>query len=131
MSPCNSDYMEPHNSEIEHSQIACVLDEIEGRKTDRAWWRGYHPKVYCQTYDKYNSKYDPEKMLATVVNVLSHKARIQIQSYSLELQMWWRDYLEAEEKETRRKKNEKKRAALKKKALGKLNYAEKKALGLK
>ena len=44
--PCNSDYMTATGYETEISRVACLLDELDGKKFTPSCWGGYHPLVY-------------------------------------------------------------------------------------
>jgi len=90
--PCNCDHLEPTREEVRLSKIACLLDELRtgNHKINSNHWGGMHPKVYSQTYDKY--EVPPEGMKEKLVQALSMMSPEKLQTYSLEMQMWWRDY---------------------------------------
>lgn len=119
--PCNSDYLDPSHYERALSQVACLLDELNGKpEIDPDHWRGYHPKIYNRVFDG-NS----------LVSELC--ARLQsedVSTRSLEMQIWWRDHLKADKARIKRElaevKTERERAA----ALKKLTPHERKLLGL-
>ena len=98
--PCNSDYMSATSKEIEISRVACLLDEIAGRKWEPGWWAGYHPRVY-------NMKHNGDKLVNELCAVLQSR---DVTQYSLEMQVWWRDHQAADKariaKETAKAKNE-------------------------
>jgi hypothetical protein len=139
--PCNCDYLEPN---IKYSKIHCVIDEfvideLLGKQVPKDWWRGYHPNVYNQTYDKYANFHKKSE-----IDILEHMHRIiakicedeqlatedVIATLSFEAQIWWRDYTNElvnnyKEQEEKRKKRE-----VAKRGLEKLSDEEKEALGL-
>lgn len=87
--PCNTDYMEPSSRECQLSKVACLLDELNGEPINKTYWQGYHPKVYSQTYDIYTDV--SEGLVETLIKKLE---QTDVTKYSLEMQMWWRDYQE-------------------------------------
>lgn len=120
--PCNSDYMEPVSYEIELSRVACLLDELDGKKTiNKSHWEGYHPKVYN------NQRLDGDKLVALLCKRLQN---INVSKQSLEMQIWWRDHQLADKKRLEKELKAKKNQADKEKALKKLTPYERKLLGL-
>lgn len=99
--PCNADYMDPNDQERQLSQVACLLDELEGRQWSKQEWRGMHPRVYGQ----------PINPDAIVAELCAKLRDADVSRYSLELQTWWRDHQEADrqreatEKEAERQKS--------------------------
>jgi len=118
--PCNSDYMEASGKEVGLSQVACLLDELDGKAIDTSHWRGYHPAVY-------NKPVDGDALVAELCKRLQS---VDVTKYSLEMQMWWRDHQRADKRriefELARAKTEKDKAA----ALAKLTPHERKLLSL-
>lgn len=120
--PCNCDYMKPSSREIELSHVACLLNELDGKKWKRSYWEGYHPAVYCQ----FGSKL-ADQMVAQLCERLQS---CDVTKYSLEMQIWWRDHQEADKKRIARELREQKTTAKRKAALEKLTPRERKLLGL-
>jgi hypothetical protein len=88
---CNSDYMSTNNYEIEISKVACLLDELDGKKFEKSHWNGYHPKVYCKVTRELG-----DKLVAELCGKLQN---LDVKNYSLEMQMWWRDHQAADDKQ--------------------------------
>lgn len=94
--PCNSDYLSASEYEIELSRVACLLDEIAGKKKlDRSHWRGYHPRVYNKPFSR-GDRGEGDVMVAELCAFLRSAPDITI--YSLEMQIWWRDHKKADKK---------------------------------
>lgn len=89
--PCNSDYLEANGFEKSISQVACLLDELDGKQWNRDWWNGYHPDVYFQKL----YKQDADEMVARLCGELRKR---DVTQYSLEMQIWWRDHQEADKR---------------------------------
>lgn len=121
--PCNSDYMAASDFEVQMSRVACLLDEIEGEPIDRAHWGGYHPRIYNRS----PSKAEADDMVARLCSFLRDA---DVTRYSLEMQMWWRDHLHADQARIERELREADTEAQRKSALSKLTPDERKALGL-
>lgn len=120
--PCNSDYMNPYDSEINYSRVLCFLGELQGIKWTSSDYAGFHKKAYQKT---------TKELLDSATAELCGKLKKlpDISECSLELQMWWRDHQKAD-KERKQKENKKKdNEYLKQVALSKLTKEEKKALG--
>lgn len=120
--PCDSSHLEATHKEREMSKVACLLDELEGKKKiNRDHWRGYHPRVYN------NRQIDCDAMVAELCSRLQG---VDVSDYSLEMQMWWRDHKEADRQRAKaaidKAKTEKQRQA----ALKKLTLHERRLLGL-
>ena len=118
--PCNSDYMEATGKEVALSQVACLLDELDGKPLDRSHWRGYHPAVYNQAADADG----------LVSELCLRLQSLDVTKQSLEMQMWWRDHQAADkarlEHEIARKQTDAERQA----ALSKLTKYERELLGV-
>lgn len=121
--PCNSDYMNASGYEIALSQVACLLDEVEGKPIDKSHWSGYHPRVYSRGL----SKADGDAMVARLCTFLRDA---DVTRYSLEMQIWWRDHLKADQARIERELRKSEKEAERKQALSKLTPAERKLLGL-
>lgn len=92
--PCNCDYMDANNLEVEISRVACLLDELAGkRKLDPSHWRGYHPRVYGNV-----TKLMGDELTAQLCEKLH---TVDVTKYSLEMQIWWRDHQKADKKRQR------------------------------
>ena len=89
--PCNSDYLDPNGFEVELSRVACLLDEISGKKWENPHWSGFHPAVYCKVIGKAKA----DKMVDQLCKALQE---VDVTKYSLEMQLWWRDHKAADEK---------------------------------
>lgn len=119
--PCNSDYMRANDYEERLSQVACLLDELNGQpQINKDHWRGYHPRVYCKAVDGD----------AMVAELCSRLQTLDVSKRSLEMQVWWRDHQQADkarlEAEVLKQKTDAEKAA----ALSKLTEYEKALLGL-
>lgn len=119
--PCRSDYMDPTTKERDLSRVQCLLDELDGIKFTKGSWRGYHPKVY-------GCRVDAD---ALVAKLCSRLKKANVREYSLEMQIWWRDHLEADYQREKAEAARKVEQHAKTKALAKLTETEKKLLGLK
>lgn len=122
--PCNSEYMNPNNSEQELSRVACLLDELKGKRWNQGQWSGYHERVYCKGLTIGSPK--ANKMVAELCSKLK---KVDVTKYSLEMQIWWRDHQAADREREKQEARERKEAKLREKALAKLSPAEKAALG--
>ena len=84
--PCNANYMNPSQYELELSRVASFIDEINsGEPLNKTHYNGYHPDVYCK---------NPDRTVAdTLVRTLCNKLKQDdVSKYSLEMQIWWRDH---------------------------------------
>lgn len=121
--PCRSDYLAANNKEVAMSQVACLLDELNGISLNKTHWDGYHPNVYNMNL----SKSECDKMVEKLCSKLQE---VDVSEYSLEMQMWWRDHKKADKE---RLENDLKKAQSqidKQNALNKLTDYEKGLLGL-
>lgn len=118
--PCNSDYLEATAKEVALSQVACLLDELDGKPYNRSHWQGYHPTIYTRAPDAD----------ALVSELCRRLQTIDVTKQSLEMQLWWRDHQAADqarlENEMARKQTEAERQA----ALSKLTHYERQLLGI-
>jgi hypothetical protein len=120
--PCNSDHMNANSYEQQLSRVACLLDELAGKKWDRSWWDGYHPRVYCKA-----DKGLGDLMVSELCEALQSR---DVTKYSLEMQIWWRDHQAADKERCERELANAKNDAEREAALAKLTPAERKLLGL-
>lgn len=120
--PCNSDYMNASQLEIELSRVACLLEELDGTPINPSHWRGYHPAVYCRL-----SSVDADKIVAELCSRLQDT---DVTKYSLEMQMWWRDHQKADKARLEMELRLTKEKEDKDKAIAKLTPYERKLLGL-
>lgn len=122
--PCNSDYLEANDMEIEHSKVLALLKELKTGKLHSFFGDGYHKDVYNKT----TKGILDEK----VVELCSKLQDVEdIKKYSLEMQMWWRDHQKADKDRIKRIAQSKKEAKDKEGLLSKLSPYEKKLLGIK
>lgn len=77
--PCYSDYMNPSNKEIQLSQTACLLDELEGKPLNRHHWAGFHPQVYGQPING-------DKLVSNLCQKLQ---TLDVTKLSLKMLIWW------------------------------------------
>lgn len=120
--PCNSDYLKPTQIELEISRVACLLDELDGRKINKDHWDGYHPRVY--------NKFDKNIADKLTKELCSRLQKDEVSKYSLEMQIWWRDHQEADKKRLKKEIAARKTEKAKKAALAKLTPYERKILNL-
>lgn len=117
-------YQGPTGKECRLSRVFCMLDELDGKSWTEDEWYGKHPKVYGHA-----NELNEQALTGQLVYEINELGTA-ITDYSLELQMWWRDY-----KERVRKVDELARVAVRreqkrKAALAKLTPDERKLLGL-
>lgn len=122
--PCNSDYMYATPSEVAMSQVACLLDELDGIPLNQNHWQGYHPSVYNHHLDKFAC----DLMVETLCSRLQND---DVSKRSLEMQIWWRDHQRADKERIEAEVQKAKTESEKNEALAKLTDYEKKLLGLK
>lgn len=90
--PCNSEYMEPKDLEIECGRMFLLLDELHtGTPVDPDEYKraGYDDRAYYKSNRELADKL--ARRLCTALKQLG-----DVSGYSLELQMWWRDHQEAD-----------------------------------
>jgi hypothetical protein len=123
--PCNSDYLEPTNFEIELSKVYDLLQELRTGHLPDEYGSGFHPEVY--------NKHHPKKHLDDcVAKLCSQLQQVKdITKYSLELQMWWRDHQKADKKRIEKELKTYNDVKARKLALKKLTPYERKLLKLK
>ena len=90
--PCRSDYLEAGPRECALSKVMTFLDELRTGKFYNDHYRGYHPDVY----NKSTSQELMDNKTSELCSQLKQLDQKDIQSRSLELQIWWRDHLEGE-----------------------------------
>lgn len=121
--PCNCDYMEANNQEIELSKILALLKELKTGKLPSYFGDGYYKEVYNKTDKNILNKKVEE--LCTKLQSINN-----IKEYSPEMQIWWREHRKADkiriEKELKQIKDSKEKEL----ALSKLTEHERKLLGL-
>lgn len=126
--PCNCDYLEPNQLEVECSRIHLLLDELDGKGApdqSSSKWRGYDGRAYNQTVTREAADKLTARLCERVGKIKD------LTKYSLELQVWARDHAKYDAERMRREKKQREIQATKKAALKKLTAAEKKALGLR
>lgn len=120
--PCRSEYMEPSQMEMAHSDVLNLLAEIRTGKPQKNFKR-CHPAAYGNTTQELLNE-RTKRLCETLQNS-------DVSKYSLEMQMWWRDHQIADkeriEDEIKKKKTSVERAA----AIAKLTEYERKLLNLK
>lgn len=125
--PCNGDYLNPTQLEINLSNVYQLLDEVAGKKLPKSYGDGYDSRVYNQGLQKE----DLDKKVEELCSKLQKLPKTKISKMSLEMQIWWRDHQEADKKRLKEELAAKKTKAAKDKAIAKLTPHERKLLGLK
>lgn len=120
--PCNSDYMEPTTYERDLSRVACLLDELAGKKWKPSHWNGFHPLVYCKITRELG-----DQMVQKLCYALQDR---DVTQHSLEMQIWWRDHQAADKDRLERELAQAWAASAREAALAKLTPYERKVLGL-
>lgn len=121
--PCNCDHLEPHAKEVELSKIACLLGELQGRAWNKSEWRGFHPLVYNIGI--------PDQVADDMIEQLCTRLQqVDVSTYSLEMQMWWKDHQEEDRKRLERELKAAQEKQDKEAAIAKLTPYERKLLGL-
>lgn len=119
--PCRSDYLSATDAEIEASKVLALLEELNTGELPDYYGDGYYSEVYNK-----NSVKILEENVPKLCRILQ---KSNVEAYSLEMQMWWRDHQKADkervESELKNIKEEKDREA----ALSKLTDYEKRLLG--
>ncbi len=124
MPPCRSDYMEPSETEREHSNVRYLLEELETGELTPKYNDGMHPDIYNH-YNK--SNIDLDKDTDTLCSKLQ---KVDVTKYSLEMQVWWRDHQRADKKRLEEELREQKTKKLRLRAIAKLTPYEQKLLGI-
>lgn len=120
--PCRSDYLEPNEVEIESSKVLALLDELITGKLPDYFGNGMYHKVYSNFTQK-----DLDEKTKLLCNKLQ---KIEVNKYSLEMQLWWRDHQKADKRHLEKELQRQKDDDAKKKALSKLTDYERGLLGL-
>jgi hypothetical protein len=123
--PCNSDYMNANEFEINYSRVLCLLKEVKTSKPvnpNSSDWQGYHKKAY--NFD------DNKQDLDQAVKQLCEQIREigDLHAFSLELQMWWREHEAADRLRLVREQRQAEERALADRALQKISRDELEAL---
>ena len=103
--PCYSGHMEPNARELEHSRVKCLIEEIYGHgpvDPKSGDWAGYHRHVYPNK----TSKEDLDRDTRHLCNFLGALTPEGISTFSLELQIWWRDHQKFDKKRKDKEKTE-------------------------
>ena len=117
---CNSSYMEANGKEKALSQVACLLDELDGKDFNKGHWQGYHPRVYSRSVDGD----------ALVSELCSKLQNDDVTMRSLEMQIWWRDHEKADKERIEREMEQQATEADRAAAIEKLTPYERKLLGV-
>ena len=90
--PCNSGYLGPNDLELKLSHVRGLLDEVEtGAMPDGFGPRYLDDRVY--SLPNRTLKKELDKATAELCSGLKKLQTVgRIHTYSLELQMWWRDH---------------------------------------
>lgn len=117
--PCNSDYLEAKPIEIEVDRMYRILDEInEGvANYDNL---GYHNQVYGRG----NLPELRDELAQAICTSLRDETPADIQQYSLELQIWWRDHQKADQVRIEAEKKLREQTRLAESAISKLSKDE-------
>ncbi len=121
--PCNADYMNPSNFEKDIAKVYALLDELDGRPLPKNYGDGYDPR----TYNKYLLRSHLDEK---VEELCSKIQKIDVKSYSLEMQIWWRDHQKADKERIEAELKVIKDKTAKEIALAKLTPHERKLLHL-
>ena len=119
---CNSEHTAATGYERELSRVACLLDELAGKKWERHWWDGSHPRVYNKA-----NRAMGDAMVRELCDALQSR---DVTQCSLEMQIWWRDHQAADKARCERELAQAKTDAEREAALAKLTPAERRLLGL-
>ena len=120
--PCNSDYMNATNNEVNLSIVFGLLDELQTGILPKDFGNGYDKRAYCH--------YEDELLDVKTEELCNHLQGIDVSGYSLEMQMWWRDHQKADKKRVSKELFDLIKEADKKIALSKLSQYEKDLLGI-
>lgn len=90
------------------SRVACLLDELDGKPINSSHWNGYHPAAD-------NPALKGDAADGMVSEPCYRLQSLDVTTYSLEMQIWWRDHQAADkarvEHELARIKNEQEKVA--------------------
>ena len=113
--------MEATSKEVALSQVACLLDELNGKaEITGTHWKGYHPAVYDRHVDGD----------ALVQELCAKLQSIDVSKQSLEMQVWWRDHQKADKDRLAQELARLETEAAKQAALAKLTDHERRILGV-
>ena len=97
--PCNCDYMEPNEREINHAKIVALIEELDTGVLPESFKNAVKSKVYNNTN---NEKFNNDGRI-----LCSKLKDVDVSNYSLEMQMWWRDHQKADDIRLKKEKEEK------------------------
>lgn len=120
--PCNCDYMEPNEREINHAKIIALIEELDTNILPKYFYNTTASKVYNNTN---NEKFNNDGRI-----LCSRLKNVNVNNYSLEMQIWWRDHQKADEIRLKKEEDEKQNKLIRLNALNKLTNAEKISLGI-
>ncbi len=115
--PCNSEYLNHTEHEVEAARVEELLKEIDGKPFDHDE-PSYYGGEYGGTLNENTAR------LCDWCN--NH----DVTKKSLELQLWWKRHQRHDARRERQKAEEAKEAAARRKALSKLTTKERELLGL-
>lgn len=118
--PCVSEYLAANEAEIKLSEIASMIDEVDGRPINKDDRRGYHPRVYNKMFK------DGLADLLTAELCTKLQNHPDIWSLSDMVQIWWKWHQQLDKQRVTTEMSIGDRDA----ALAKLTDYEKKLLGL-
>lgn len=127
--PCRSDYMEASGTEKQLSRVLCLLDELLVHRpvdSHSKEWAGYHPGAYNHS----GGSKELDRATAELCAHLGKLTKEQLSTYTLEMQLWWREHQKQDRKREAQEREADLLTALRKKALAKLTPEERVALKL-
>lgn len=91
--------MEANRIEIETSRALCLLEELGGKagRPEKSHWDGYHPNAYGKA-----NRGMLDHLTCRLCERLQRMDDKAIRTYSLEMQLWWRDHQEADRQRVER-----------------------------
>lgn len=98
--PCRSDHMEPTTREKEFSVVLTFLEELKTGELNKDYLNGYNPPAYTQNPTQ-------EQLNEATAQLCQEISEYTVTDFSLELQMWWRDHQEGEERRAKEDAEEK------------------------
>jgi len=120
--PCNSDYMAASSLERELSTVACLLDEVAGKQCAPSDASGCHRRVYGKATREFG-----DQLVKELCNALQGA---DVSTFSLEMQIWWRDHQAADEERIQMETADAMITFQREAALAKLTTYERRLLGL-
>jgi hypothetical protein len=121
--PCNSDYMNATQHEINLSVVYGLLDEINTGKLPENFGDGYDKRTYSIGLSKEHLDEKTEELCSKLQNT-------DVSKFSLEMQIWWREHQKADKDRLQKEMSEQKDNEVREIALSKLSDYERKLLGL-